>query len=602
MERFYKVDAEAVRFFQDYKMEDGTYLPEDIQERYITNASVINAVFALKAAREFERISKKGSLTGIWDSLCSDCVSFNRVLLQKYDVEHDLPENKLRFKEKCLKYKENSYLTLVKRNLKNTNALKVTDDVISLLNNLFAGRPTKPTYTEVAAEYDSFLDGYTEVINNSTGELYDPKSFGKLSKATVYNWLSKWENLIGSHAKRSGDRQVYMGKYKTPHSLKQPEYASSIISVDDRQPPFEYAKGKRMWFYNAIDLGSECFTTFVYGQTKEGIIMDFYRQLVRNYAEWGFNLPAEIEAESSLNSSFKNTFLREGNMFENVRIEANNARGKRIEQYYKPLRYQYEKKDECWLARPFALSESNQAGAEPKQEKIIPYDELVERRLKDLENWNNTAHSKYPNMSRWDYFISKQNPNLKPTNYKGILPHLGYHTTTSCNVGVIKLQRKEFLIGDNGNIIFSDDLINVMTIIEGKTLDVYWLDANDGSVLKAFAYLNDTYICELIPKPVYSRAQIEQTPEDMEQREQMSKYVASIEAFGKRSRNSIDKVTVITNKPFTLNRNFKIPGLRSDENPNPTEDRQVEVLKPVFDEYESIPETTNPRPALKDRF
>ena len=118
-------------------------------------------------------------------------------------------------------------------------------------------------------------------------------------------------------------------------------------------------------------MGSEAITVWVYGTTKEGIIDDFYRQLVRNYTEWGFNLPLELEGEMSLNSRYKDTILSPGNMFKFVRIEANNARGKRIEAYYRPLRYGLEKKREGWIARPFALSEPNQSG--PSEVPIIPW-------------------------------------------------------------------------------------------------------------------------------------------------------------------------------------------------------------------------------------
>ena len=86
-----------------------------------------------------------------------------------------------------------------------------------------------------------------------------------------------------------------------------------------------------MWFYLGIDLGSEAITTWVYGTSKEGIILDFYRQMVRNYAEWGLPLPDEIECESNLNAAYREGFLKSGNMFQNVRIEANSARSKRCE-------------------------------------------------------------------------------------------------------------------------------------------------------------------------------------------------------------------------------------------------------------------------------
>jgi hypothetical protein len=252
------------------------------------------------------------------------------------------------------------------------------------------------------------------------------------------------------------------------------------------------------------------------------------------------------------------------------------------------------------LARPFALSESNQIKNE--KHEIIPYDELVQRRLKDLEDWNNSAHSVETSKTRWEYFLENQNPDLKPTNYKGIIRHLGYKTPTSCNVGSVRLQGGMFLIGDNGKILFSDSLINVMSQIEGKDIDVYWLDDNEGKVMKAYAYLNDNFICELIAKPIPQRSKIERTREDVEMHETMSKYMLSVEAFGKRSRNSIDKVTVINNKPFTLNNKFSISGIRNQEVRIKNEETEVEVLEPVEDDYVLIP-TVNPQyQPFRDRF
>ena len=64
-----------------------------------------------------------------------------------------------------------------------------------------------------------------------------------------------------------------------------------------------------MWFYLGVDLGSEAIVTWVYGTSKEGIILDFYRQMVRNYAMWGLPLPAEIECESNLNADYRDGFL-----------------------------------------------------------------------------------------------------------------------------------------------------------------------------------------------------------------------------------------------------------------------------------------------------
>lgn len=555
-EKLFERDTNAYNHYLDYKKVNGSRLEDSKIEEYTINASVLNLITNIREMRKNFRSNLKGSTQDIWTTIVTDCNLFRR------KIEHTLPHEPRPLYNKWSLYKKDGYDSLVHKGVCNENRKKVSPFIESFLNDLFSGQQDKPTATEIAKQYDGFLNGYVEVINNATGEIYNSSDFPKLSRNTILNYLAEWRNQIGTYTKRSGNRQVLMSLFKPYHSLKMPSMAGSLISIDDRQPPFEYAKGKRVWFYNGIDLGSAAFTTWVFGKTKEGIIIDFYRQMVRNYTEWGLNLPAEIEAESSLNSSFKDTFLREGAMFQYVRIEANNARGKRIEAYYRPLRYELEKKHEGWLARPFALSESNQAGPGPV--KTIDYNVIIENCLHDIETWNNMPHPVIKNKTRWEVFLATQNQNIKPTNWRGFMPTLGYATKTSCNAGIIKLQGAEFLIGNDGKISHSDELIRLMDLIEGRNIVVYWLDGNDGAVLKALVYDGDQYICEAIAKPVYNKARIEQTPEDLENRELMSKYVATIEGYQKLRRKSLSPVTVIDNRPLTLNGKFKItiPGQR----------------------------------------
>ncbi len=590
LERYYRIDSEAVIFYANYSFLDGTYLNDNHQRKYVVNASVLRAVIALKSEREIQRRTKSGSLSGTNKTLSDDCNSFNKVLELKHGIRHTLPENERRFIDTLKDFAAKGYESLISKKHKNKNSRKVFDNTIELLNNLFASDPVKPTATEIHRKYKLFLNGHLEIINNETGEVYQPAEFKKISDSTVKHYLARWTSKIATHAKRSGDRQVYMQKFKPYHSLVQPKFSGSIISIDDRQPPFKMPNGKRIWFYNAIDLGSEAFTCWVHGQSKEGIIVDFYRQLVRNYAEWGINLPNELEAEMSLNSSFTETFLQEGAMFNNVRIEANNARGKRIEAYYRQLRYKYEKNRAGWLARPHALSEANQQGG--NKVPTVQYGEIVRGCLQDIEDWNNAPHSVHKNMTRWEVFMNTQHPNLTPTNYKGFIKHLGYHTATSCKAGIVKLNNTEFLLGEGGMISLGDKLVKLMERIEGANISVYWLDDNDNEVLKAFAYLNDTYVCELIKKPVYNKAKLEQTDDDLKARQLMSSYVSTIEAFGRSQIQTIDKVIVIDNSPKTP-KSFVMRGLATsktfsdsvgeliDENPIKDEMQTVETVYPV---------------------
>ena len=600
LENYYKVDDSAITFYADFQRPGYGFMKSEEQERYIINASVLQAVVSLEVDRINDRLSKRGSLRStthnghrtpsVPESLYNDAMDFNNVLKAKHDgIQHTLPSNQRRFTAALNNFKKDSYVSLVKdaegKSLK--NASRVCTKTNEFLNNLFAGQKHKPTATEIHRQYDAFLDGYIEVINNTTGEVYNPKEYKKLSDGSVKAYLSKWKNKIGTHAARSGDRQKYMSAFKPHHSMHLPKYAGSLLSIDDRQPPFYYEKSERVWFYIGTDVASGAWTVWVHGKSKKGIILDFYRQLVRNYHEWGLHLPWELECESSLNSSFKNTFLREGQMFQKVRIEANNARGKIIENRFgSDLRYNGEKKMEGWVARPHAISESNQAG--PAKKMIKPYETIVNDVIDNLVDLNNTAHKdtkKHKGKTRWEVFMENQHPDLKPTNYKAILPHIGYTTKTSCNAGITKLQYGEYLLAVNGEIALSETLIDLMDKVEGKEFMVYWLDDNYGEVFKAHLYLEDRFICELMPTPKYNRSQLEQTKEDLASRTLMSSYVATIESYGRKQKNNLDKVTIIDNRSTTLNNKFVAPGTKQRKKEKYIE-RQVETLENFIDEEE----------------
>ena len=140
-----------------------------------------------------------------------------------------------------------------------------------------------------------------------------------------------------------------------------------------------------------------------------------------------------------------------------------------------------------------------------------------------------------------------------------------------------------------------------MKEVEGlgaNSIDVYWLDNEQGEVLKALVYIGDRYICEAVAKPRYKKARIEQTDEDIKARELMSKYVSSVEAFQRQQTRKIEPITIIGEIPLTINNNFIIDECRVFEY---NEAETVEVLEEVFnDELNSI-ETTF-KTSLAQRF
>ena len=581
--RFFEIDQAAVTYFNGVRVKTGG-LDDDKKREYVTNASLLNAAILLAQARRMEWTSKgKTAMRSLDTTVCEDLLSFKPILKKRFQRNFDLPENIKRLIDKYRQYRdlegEERYDFLINGQYGNKNAAIKTKQQMELLESMFMSQKFKPTPTEVARQYDAFLGGYVEVINCSTGEIYNPKEFGKLSIRTITGYLGEWQSKIATYSKRVGNRQQFISKFIPYASMEHTKFAGSIISVDDRQPPFWYAKGKRIWFYCGVDLGSEAITTWVYGKSKEGIIVDFYRQMVRNYAEWGMCLPVEIECESSLNSSFRETLLSEGAMFQHVRMEANKARGKRCERYWKDLRYGVEKERFGWIARPGALSESNQMSDE--KTPIIPYDELAMDCLKDIVTWNNTPHSqqdKYPGKTRWEVFLENQHPDLQPINWNMILPYIGKKTETSCNFGTIKLQRKEFFLGLNGKISRGDELVSLMELVEGKEVDVYWLDGNGGEVLKALVYQRGTnrMMCEAHLKPTFHRAKIEQTAQDRENMAIVMAYIETINGYVSRRKASIERVLVIDRREKTLNNKFSIAGINTQRyNVDPLEETEA---------------------------
>ncbi len=598
LEKFYKQDAKTTRFFTDYRFDDdGAYLKPSQQKQYTVNANVMQAIIGLKSYRSLKRKSGNGSLAPLWQSLANDAYTFNDILKTKYNCQHTLGTSEKTIRTRYASFIKDGLVSIIDGRNNNQNAQIVTPEMLSLWCNIYAGqRNYKPTYIEVSKAYDSFLDGTLDIMVNETAEAYNHTlpCYRPASEATVYAYQSAWESRVSTHALRSGDRQKFMGLYEPYHKLKMPEFAGSMISVDDRQPPFEYEKGKRLWFYMGVDVASGAITTWVYGNSKEGIVEEFYRQMVRNYTMLNKKIPYELECESSLNASYKETLLQNGAMFQSVRIEANNARGKFCERVWGQQRYGDEKKRAGWIGRPFAKNEANQRG--PGKIEIIPKNVIIENCIEDIQNRNNALHPNqdlYPGLTRWDVFEDKQHPDLTPTNWAGILPHIGHKTKTSMKVGRINLQGQACVVGFDNEVALGERLINVMKKIEGETVNVYWLDDNHGNVLKAIVYdMQGTQICEVLSTLAYQRSTLERTGNDAENRTIMSAYAATVLGYINRNAKKIERVTIVeTPQPKSNRFSAAALGLAVKSNDRVTipfgelEGKEVETLPPLEPEY-----------------
>lgn len=569
LEEHFELLGSARMFFDTYTCEDGRSLTAEQVSRYTLDASMLEAIAKLKTARETQRKRLGGSSRGIWKTLIADAMAFQSILSVQYGTQHKLPKSERHFREKVRAYMVSGLESLVDGRIGNENARQVTATMEALWNDMYSGQKHKPYFKDVARDYRAFLEGKKDVIDSSTGELYDRTSaeFREVDDRSVLRYLSQWKNKVATQSKRSGNRQRFMGQFVPHATMLRPQYAGSIISVDDRQPPFKYASGggNRLWMYMAQDLGSDAITVWTHGETKEGIIMEFYRQLVRNYTEWGVRLPDALECESSLNSSYRDTFLAPGAMFRNVRIIANDARSKRIERTFGIFRYQHEKQEDGFIPRVTAKNEANQE--RPGKEVITPVEDILQMELKMVADWNNGLHpdqQAHPGQTRWDVFLDKQHPQLADTNWRGILPSLGHRTVSSMALGRIKLQGKMRVVTLNGSdVALGDDLINIMHRIEGEQVQVYWLDGNDGQVLRAVVQdMKGNHICELLDDMPFHRAEIERTATCLRNMELSAAYRATVEGYIRSNVRKLSGTVIINTVDAPSKGRFTMPGLR----------------------------------------
>lgn len=571
LEKFFELDPAARTFYTQYRHPANGKALEPYQiERYTINASVLNALAKLREYRTLETKIKGNPKRDLKQGLSEDAIAFQDVLKLKYNgIQHTLPAHPRKLNDKITEYLRVGYALLIDGRVFNTNAQVVTPEMLQLWFDMFAGQRHKPTHIEVHSKYEAFLKGKLQIINSDTGELFDPAAecFKPISDGTVYNWLGEWEKRVGLFKARAGNRKNYMDNYTPSARMLRPS-VGAIISVDDYQPPFKWEDGggNRMWFYAAQDLGSTAITAWVYGDSKEGIIEEFYRQLVRNYAEWNVCLPYEIECEASLNSSFVNTFLADGAMFQKVRVLPNKPRAKRIERTIRDLRLAKASKHPAFVARPDAKDENYQQ--KPGKQIYLSKEEIVEFELSVIEDWNNELHPDqdvYPGLTRWQVFEQHQNPKLQPINWQGILPHLGKIEPTSMKMGRIRLQYLDRVVGFDGAPALGESLIRLMNEIEGQEVTAYWLDGNDGEVLKAHVY-SDTgrFVCEVLDDLPFHRSELDQTERCKRNMQLYFAYERTVEAHANRIAQSINGVELISLEEPKQG-GFKIRGLRRNE-------------------------------------
>lgn len=115
-----QMDNEAYMYFDKRILETGGVLSDELRDRYVTNASVLNRLLRNENDQRLGRGSGGNRTPVNWEGVQKEC----EMLREKYG--HTLPKNIARLRDKMKEYKKVGYACLISGKLGNANTMKLS--------------------------------------------------------------------------------------------------------------------------------------------------------------------------------------------------------------------------------------------------------------------------------------------------------------------------------------------------------------------------------------------------------------------------------------------------------------------------------------------
>lgn len=540
-----RADDQALKFYSDYTLSDGTSIPIDRQVQYANEAAVLRAMReAMSVGSAFIKACG-GSKKVSWDKVAE--------LIHGKDVQtrfaHNLPTNTQSLRRKFKKFEIEGYPGLIHSAYGNDHAIKVSVAVEKLILSLYT-MPNKPFGADVFQMYNLFVGGKIEVYDKSSGELFDRSKFVKngnpieLSEKTIWGVINDNYNRAVVDNVRNDD--LYNKRVHRPHHHRTaPVFALSKISMDDRDLPRKTHNGQRVKAYYAYDVASGCVIGRSYSRTKDdALFLECLRDMLRMLKRSTLPMPAEVEVEHHIVNHFRQELDL---IFPIVRwCGAGNSQEKHAEHLNKAKKYGVERKRHNdigrWWARSEAyLTKSKREGAEYVT-KTYDYDVVVAEDIQDVNEFNNSLHpkqNKYPGMTRWQVLLHHVNQDLAQPNDAVVYKCIGNKTeSTVCNNQYMKVQYAEYQLPTPQHISRLKP--------NNYSVEAYWLPDADGQIGQVYVYQGDVYVgcCQRIDR--YNTARVEWTDKDKQAYASQSAFVSQFDQEVKQGKHEkLDKLGVI---------------------------------------------------------
>lgn len=580
VEQFVGHDQKAYHFFSTYTRADGTPLdPEKIKTYYAT-ACVLNSIIKGLNERTAAKARHGKRATGAdLEEIVAQAQGLDR---EKWPF--DLPSSK-RVKAKLKEYQQKGYECLIKRYEGNQNRRKVHEGIEALLISIYCMN-NLPFGEWVYEDYNAFIDGKKDIIDQATGEVLNPADFYDptgypvhLERSTVRHYFYKNKALVESLRKNRID---FITQNSPHNSRRRPDYSLSKISMDDRTLPRRTPEGDMVNVYFAMDVLSGAWLGYTHkrGDLTVEDVWDCLRSMYTILGSHNLAWPGEVEVEHHLMSSIKSEL--EMMFMEATFCTPGLSRSKRAEQGVRAKKYEDEKRHQTGIGRwylkgPYKTKSPNK-DPEYKEERL-PFSRLVAEDIESIQRHNNAPHpdqERFPGKTRWQVLIENQNPDLAPAQEHLLMRYLGHKTHTSItNNTFLKVQYSTYAI----------ESLSVIKRLRPNNYEVEarWLRDTDGTIDQVYLYQDDKYIGCALKEERYNEAKVERTEKDEEIRSRQAIRQAKFHKELKEEKErKYRKVSVISSD---IDYHETVQPQVLDVTPNPVPEPEPDALEFYDPEY-----------------
>ena len=548
-------DRKAIEYFANYRMQNGKILSVEKAKEYHTNLMFIVASDSVANDTKARRSAMGGSKAGIWQSIST----IVNELQTEYN--HSLPTHYLRLKDRVKSYKDGGLESLIHRNFGNQNSRKVVEMLENLILSIYIMK-NKPYVSMVLDIYMEFLSGKIDIIDMSTGEVYNRNDFYyhskgtylTISEATVSNYINDPKNRAIVDSKRN-DAHYFNGIHRPHHHRRIPDFSLSKISMDDRDlvQIMKDAKGStlRVKAYYVYDVTSGALIGYAHSKSKDTeLFIDCMRNMFQFLVRNNIGIPMEAEVEHHLVNQFESDMMKAGVLFPHVRwCNPGNSQEKRAEHFIKGKKYGFEKRYNDGVGRyhlteanrPKQDKEWNENGMEIK-EKAFTYERIVADDIHTINKYNNDLHPNqklHKGMSRMQVLKSRLNRNLAEYKEEIISRFVGFKTETS-------IRRNQYCVAFNDKYMLPS--VESLSRLKPNNYSVtaYYIPKENGEIDKVHLYQDIDYIATCDKLIRYNEATCEQTEDDRNAYLEQSKFVSGFDKMIRDGRtNKTTKLKII---------------------------------------------------------